>query len=138
MRMKAKRTGWDAALAAVVLAHLGIAIAHGQAHQGAGVALSTAGNVFVLLVIVAGPVVGLVWAALTRSRAAIWMITLTLTGALAFGFINHFVLESNDHVLHVTGPWRTWFGVSAALLAVTEALGAGIGAWYAWAVPRRS
>ena len=136
--MRVKRTAWDAALAAVVLVHLGIAFAHGRAHQEAGVGLSAAGNAFVWLVIIVGPVVGLVWSALTGSRAAIWVIAVTMTGALGFGLINHFVIESSDHVLHVTGPWRAWFGVSAALLAVTEALGAGIGAWYAWAVTRRS
>jgi hypothetical protein len=136
--MKAKRTGWDRALGAVVVAHLAIAIAHGQAHQGAGVALTTAGNVFVLLVIVAGPLIGLLWSVLTRSRDAVRLIALTMAAALVFGLVNHFVIESADHVTHVSGPWRAWFGVSAGLLAVTEALGAGIGAWYGWAVARRS
>lgn len=125
-------------MAAIVLAHLAIAIAHGSAHQGAGVALSPAGNLFVWLVIVVGPVLGLLWSSLTGSRAAAWLIALTMAGALVFGLVNHFVIESADHVLHVTGPWRTWFGVSAGLLAVTEALGAGIGLWYAGAVLRRS
>jgi hypothetical protein len=138
MCMRVKRTAWDAALAAIVLVHLGIAIAHGRAHQGAGIALSAAGNAFVWLVIVVGPVLGLLWSALTGSRAAIWLMALTMTGALVFGLINHFVIESSDHVMQVPGPWRTWFGVSAALLTVTEALGAGLGAWYAWAVTRRS
>jgi hypothetical protein len=136
--MRVKRTAWDAALAAIVLLHLGIVLAHGRAHEGAGVTLSAAGNAFVWVVIVAGPVLGLLWSLLTGSRAAIWMMALTMTGALGFGLINHFMIESNDHVMQVTGPWRAWFGVSAALLAVTEALGAGIGAWCAWAVARRS
>ena len=136
--MRTKLTNWELALGTVVLAHLAITFVHGAAHQGAGVTLSPAGNAFVLSVILAGPVVGLAWLLLTRSRAAVWLITLTMAGGLAFGLINHFVIESSDHVLHVTGPWRAWFGVSAALLAVTEALGAGIGAWYAWAVTRRS
>jgi hypothetical protein len=136
--MRSKRTAWDAALAAIVLLHLAIAIAHGRAHQGAGVTLSAAGNVFVWLVIIVGPLLGLLWFLLTGSRAAIWVMALTMTGALGFGLINHFVIVSTDHVQHVTGPWSASFGVTAALLTVTEALGAGIGAWYARAVARRS
>jgi hypothetical protein len=40
--------------------------------------------------------------------------------------VNHFVLESPDHVSRVDAQWRTLFGTTAALLAITEALGLGL------------
>ena len=48
-------------------------------------------------------------------------------GALVFGFVNHFILISPDHVSHVTPDWRPLFAASAALLVVTEAAGVAAG-----------
>src|SRR4030095_15671034 len=84
-------------MAAFVLVHLVISIIHGTAHSNARVTLSTAANIFVFVVIVAGPLIGLVvmWPA---KRLGSWLIALTMGGALVFGVINHFVLSSPDHV----------------------------------------
>jgi len=54
------------------------------------------------------------------------LIALTMAGALVFGFVNHFVLSSPDHVAHVDPQWRPLFTTTAVLLALTEALGSGL------------
>lgn len=112
-------------LTAVVLAHFLISIIHGAAHAGAHVPLSRAANAFVFIVVLAGPVVGL---ALTRpaGRIGSWLIAVAMAGSLVFGFVNHFVFASRDHVSQVDRHWRPLFATTATLLAVTEALGAGL------------
>jgi hypothetical protein len=119
-------------MAALVLIHFVITIVHGTAHAEANVPLSPAANVFVLAVIVAGPWIGLAltWPA---QRIGAWLIALTMVGALIFGFVNHFVLASPDHVAHVDPQWRPLFTTTAVLLVVTEALGSGLAVRSVWA-----
>lgn len=119
-------------LTAVVLAHLVISFIHGSAHAQAQVPLSFAGNLFVYIVILAGPLIGLAITlpGLSRSNAVVktgsWVIAVTMFGSLVFGLVNHFVLSSPDHVAHVDPQWRMLFGTTAVLLAITEALGSGL------------
>jgi hypothetical protein len=110
-------------LTAVVLGHLIISMAHGAAHAQAQVPLSRAATLFVYIVILAGPLIGLVltWPA---ERIGGWLIALTMVGSLVFGVINHFVLASPDHVAQVAPQWRPLFTTTAILLVVTEVLGA--------------
>jgi len=113
-------------LTAAVLTHLVITFVHGAAHRGAGVGLSRAAALFVLLVIEVGPVVGLV---LSRYRpmAGGWTVAASMTGALVFGVVNHFVLSGPDHVGAVSAEWRPLFAASAALLFVSELAGIAAG-----------
>jgi len=114
------------ALAAVVLAHLALTVVHGSAHSGAHVELSAAGTVFVFVDILIGPLAGLAvsrW----RPRTGAWIVALTMTGALLFGLVNHFIIQGTDHVSHVARAWQPLFASTAALLAVVEAAGAAIG-----------
>jgi MFS family permease len=116
------------ALSAVVLIHLAISIVHGQAHTGAQVPLPLAGTLFVYIVILAGPIVGLVvsrW----RLRAGASIVAASMAGALVFGLINHFIIDGSDHVAHVAAAWRTQFGITAVLLAVSEAAGVAVGVY---------
>jgi len=117
-------------LAAIILAHLFVSIAHGAAHTGAHVPLSRAANLFVFIVVLAGPLVGLAltWAA---ARIGSWLIAITMAASLAFGCINHFVLASPDHVAHVDKLWRPFFTVTAILLAVTEGLASALAIYLA-------
>jgi hypothetical protein len=118
------------ALAAVVLIHLAISVVHGSAHTGAHVPLPFAGTLFVYIVILAGPLAGLaVWRWWPHTGA--WIVAASMTGALVFGFVNHFIIDGQDHVAHVAAEWRTLFGVTAALLVVSEAAGAAAGIWAA-------
>ena len=109
-------------LIAAVLAHLVVALVHGAAHAEAHVPLSRAGNLFVFIVILAGPFVGLAltWPA---ERLGNWVIAITMAGSLVFGLVNHFVYDSPDHVAHVALPWRPLFATTAVLLVLTESLG---------------
>jgi hypothetical protein len=120
----------DRVLAAVVLVHLAVSLVHGRAHAGAQILLPLAGALFVYIVILAGPLVGLAlsrW----RPRAGAWLVAASMSGALLFGLVNHFLIAGSDHVMHVASEWRTLFGVTAALLVLTEALGVGAGIWCA-------
>jgi hypothetical protein len=112
-------------LTAAVLFHLAVSIVHGAAHAEAHVPLSRAANLFVFVVILAGPLAGLalVWPA---ERIGSWLIAITMAGSLVFGLVNHFALAGPDHVAHVARQWRPLFTTTAALLALTEALGFGL------------
>ena len=114
------------ALAAIVLLHLAINIVHGQAHTGAAVPLSLAGTLFVFIVMLAAPLVGLVlwrW----RPRAGGWLVAAAMAGALIFGLVNHFIIDGSDHVARVAAEWRSLFGVTAVLLVISEAAGVIVG-----------
>jgi hypothetical protein len=126
----------QAALVAIVLVHLAVSILHGQAHSGGHVGLSLASALFVYIVIVAGPLVGLVvlrW----RPDGGAWIIAASLGGALVFGLFNHFIIAGADRVDHVPAEWRTWFETTAVLLLVTEAVGTVVATLAALRLARR-
>lgn len=125
----------DLALAAVVLVHLAISIVHGRAHAGAQVPLPVAGTLFVYIVVLAGPLVGL-GVSRWRPQAGAWIVAASMGGALVFGLVNHFIIDGPDHVGHVVAEWRTLFGVTAALLLGCEAAGTAVGAWCAMRAAR--
>ena len=129
--MRPQQTPASAWLITIVVAHLLVSLVHGAAHAQAQVFLSTSGNLYVWVVIMAGPLVGLAALRALSGRAGAWIIAVSMAGALVFGLVNHFIIESGDHVSHVIGPWRITFAVTAALLAVTEAAGCGVGVWSA-------
>jgi len=112
-------------LAAAVLAHLVVSMVHGRAHAGADVPLSYAANLFVFVVIVAGPLIGLalMWPA---ARLGYWVIAITMAASFVFGVVNHFVLAGPDHVAHVDATWRPLFATTAVLVAATELLASGL------------
>jgi hypothetical protein len=129
--MKPRFTMLDTILAGVVLAHLGISMIHGVTHMAAHVMLSSASMLFVIAVILVGPVLGLIVQRLGSKRVGAWLITTTLAAAMLFGLVNHFVLAGPDHVTHVAAPWRTAFASTAALLLLTETFGSSVALWRA-------
>lgn len=112
-------------LTATVWVHLVVSLVHGGSHAGAHVPLTLAANAFVLLVILAGPLIGLA-VARRRDDAGCWIIALTLGASLLFGLVNHFMLVSPDHVMQVERTWRPLFASTAILVALTEAVGSGL------------
>jgi hypothetical protein len=129
--MKQRNGAAQAALLWIVLLHLAINAVHGLAHARANVKLSYASMLFVATVIISCPILGLVLGRMGHRRAGDWLIAGSLAAAFAFGFANHFVISGGDHVSHVTGAWRITFGVTAVLLAATEAVGAAFAVWCA-------
>ena len=114
---------------ALILAHLGISTIHGLAHQGAMVALTTFGYVYVLVVITLAPLVA---GALLLSRWAkggALLLALSMFGSFVFGGWYHFLSATSDHVSAVHGPWRSNFLWTAIALAVVEFVGTALGAW---------
>ncbi len=132
--MTARISPREAALTLIVLIHLAVSLVHGATHARAGVTLSGAAMLFVFAVILAGPIVGLAVHRLALPRAGAWLIAATLGAALAFGLVNHFLIAGADHVSHVAGPWRIWFGATALLLVATEAIGSAAAVWCAMRV----
>jgi uncharacterized membrane protein YhaH (DUF805 family) len=128
----------DIFLAGVVVLHLVICFVHGAAHSGAAVPLSVAANLFVFVVILAGPPAGLVVWRWIDARTGAWIVAATLAASLGFGLVNHFVIGGADHVAHVAASWRLMFGATAVLLAVTEACGSGAAIWSAMRMGRAS
>jgi hypothetical protein len=112
-------------LGGIVIAHLAISFVHGAAHAQAHVPMSAAANLFVFVVILAGPVIGLALVLRSR-RVGAWLIGITMAASLMFGVVNHFVLATPDHVSQVDPGWRPLFAATAVLLAITEALGSGL------------
>lgn len=112
-------------MAAAVLVHLLVSMIHGAAHAGASVPLSPGANLFVIFVILAGPLIGLAlswWAEQYGSM----VVALTMAASLVFGVVNHFFIDSPDHISHIATPWSRLFVTTAVLLTITELLGLGI------------
>jgi F0F1-type ATP synthase membrane subunit a len=124
-------------LSTVVIVHLIVSFVHGAAHSGAQVALGPAGTMFVYVVILAGPLVGLVVAWRSPHTGAA-IVALAMAGSLVFGLVNHFIIPGTDHVAHVAPEWRTMFASTAALLVLLEAAGTAIGVRCATRVRRTS
>lgn len=108
----------------IVIAHLAIAVLHGQAHTNLGVALSTWQSGYVLIVIVVMPVAAAVLLWTRHSRLGFILLAVSMAGSLAFGGYFHYVEVSADHVSHLPpGDSQGVFRLTAMLLAATEALG---------------
>jgi len=117
------------ALAAVVALHLLVSLVHGSAHGTAGVGGNGPSMAFVLIVIIAGPLVGLAWMWKNPVVGA-RIIGATMAAALLFGLINHFIIACPDRVDDVVAHARTLFEVTALMLVVSEAAGSVLGFSY--------
>jgi hypothetical protein len=124
-------------LAAVVVLHFFVSLAHGSVHDSASVALSGSAMLFVVAVILAGPLVGFAWMWKNPSTGA-RLIGITMAASLLFGLINHFVINGADRIDHVAAHWRPMFTVTAASLVAIEAMGAVLGLTYYRSLTRRT
>lgn len=129
--MSERHRSLDGLLILVVLAHLAVTVLHGRAHMGAVVPVSTVANFFILSVIVVAPLVGAVVLWFFSVQGGAWLLALSLAASLIFGVVNHFILESPDHVARIVSEWKGLFTITAVLLALTEALGSGLAFWRA-------
>ncbi len=106
----------------LLLAHYAVLLAHAGAHLYHGVGAANAldgvvifaGNYFLLAV---------GWVLLRRPnpRAGLYVLLLAVGLAFVHGVVNHFMLESPDHVRHFgASPTGWWFVISAGALAVVD------------------
>ncbi len=112
----------------VILIHLGVIAVHGRAHSLLHISLTHLQQVFVFVVILAGPLLAGILLLFKAQRAAAVLLLLSMVGSLAFGAYNHFVVTGADNALHVApGTWGTAFQITSILLVVTETLGCWAG-----------
>jgi hypothetical protein len=113
----------------VVIIHLIVAAIHGMAHRKLGIDLSFLQKLFVITIITAAPILAMILLPTRAFTAGAALLVFSLAGSLLFGILYHFVIHSNDHVLHLpSSRWKLPFQITAVLLSLTELLGVWIGA----------
>ncbi|MBI2823447.1 MAG: hypothetical protein HYX69_02010 [Planctomycetia bacterium] len=114
----------------VVVVHFVVVALHSWAHVQLDIPLGPLGTGFVWVVIIVGPILAAVLAWTRYRRAAAVILTASMAGSLAFGFWNHFVVESNDHVGHIpAGTPGEVFVATAVALVIVELAGVALGGW---------
>ena len=112
---------------ALILIHLVISTVHGWAHQGAMVALTTFGYVYVVVVITLMPWVAAALLFTRKKKMGALLLALSMFGSFLFGFWYHFLSRTTDNVSQVHGPWHLTFLWTAIALAVIELGGTIVG-----------
>ena len=129
------------AIAVLVAIHLAAAVWHGNAHTALAIALPPEKNAFVFIVILIAPLVA-AWLMWTRYvLVGVWLIVLSMLGALLFGAYHHYVMVSPDnigHLPHGSADAQSTFIASAASLALLELASALCGAFYLGTLLRAS
>ena len=116
-------------IAIAVLAHLLVNVFHGRGHTSLGVGLSAWQQFYVLTVVLLAPLVALGLSFTRYTKAALWLLLVSMLGAFVFGGLYHYVIISPDNVSHLPpGDARGMFHITALLLLVSEAFGALVGA----------
>lgn len=123
---------------ALIAVHFAIVVLHSIAHEVLPVKATPAQLAFIVPVIILAPIVaGLIIAKWTT--AAIALLAASMLGSFVFGLYYHFIADTIDHVAHVAQMqpplWSQMFQVTAYLLAISELLGAVLGA--VWLINRR-
>jgi hypothetical protein len=120
-------------VAIAVVAHLIVNLFHGQAHTRLGVELNASQQIYVITVILLAPVVALALFFTRYARAALWLLLVSMLGALIFGACYHYLIISPDHVAHLPpGDARSLFRTTALLLVITEIFGVVVAAMALW------
>ena len=117
----------------IVVAHLLVNIAHGLAHHELRVGLDRPASVFVIVVVLVGPLLAMALVWTTKKRIGLILLSLSMFGSLLFGFYHHFLVASPDHVsLQPASAWGIAFVLTAYELLITEAIGAYVGIHFLW------
>ena len=113
-------------------------VAHGGSHAGQQVPLASWQWAYVVVVIFCAPIVAaaLLW---TRLRVAgAWLLFSSMAASLAFGLVFHFLIGGPDNAFsRHHGPGHVGFAATAVLVALSQAVGAGTGAWAVSQLSRR-
>ena len=116
----------------IVLIHALVSGYHGWSHDYAAVPNTLAQRMFIVAVVFVSPLLAVILLARGRMRSGIAILTLSMLGALLFGALVHFVLDTPDLCSNVRGVGAQPFCVSAVLLAVVELIGFAWGSYCWW------
>lgn len=111
----------------LVILHVVITFVHATAHSSLFIAMSLLQNVYIFLVILAGPIVAMI---LLRNRPTVGfsLLAVSMLGSFLFGVYHHFIAIGSDNVFTLdTNLWTMIFQLTAVLLAIIEFAGTGIG-----------
>ncbi len=115
----------------LVVAHLFINIVHGAAHRELHVNLPPAAMLFVIIVILLGPLLALALLWTSQKRVGLLLLTASMAASSVFGLYHHFLIRGTDHVsAQPPGPAGIVFVVTAYLLLITEGLGTILGLYF--------
>ncbi len=118
---------------ALVVVHLVASFWHGDAHTKLAVELPPNKAIFVWGVILFAPIAA---AALVWTRyvlIGLWVLVLSMVGALLFGVYHHYVLVSPDNIAHLpvgSAEAHSQFISSAAVIGLLELASALCGAFF--------
>lgn len=107
----------------LVIVHLAASIWHGDAHTKLAIGLPPEKNIFVFAVILIAPLVALILVWTRYSTIGLWVLALSMVGALLFGAYHHYVMVSPDNIGHLpegSAEAHTQFISSAAVIALLE------------------
>jgi hypothetical protein len=107
----------------LVAIHLAASLWHGGVHTQLAIGLPPEKTVFVYVVILIVPIVAAVLVWTRYISLGIWMLFLSMLGALIFGAYHHYVLVSPDNIGHLPAgspEAHSQFITSAAVIALLE------------------
>jgi len=91
------------------------------------VTLTKFGYVYVMIVIMLGPLVAAVFMFTRKRKTGALLLALSMFGSFFFGVWYHFLSHTSDNVMQVQGPWHSTFLWTAIALAVIELAGTVVG-----------
>ncbi len=115
-----------------VLLHFGIVFLHGSAHGELGIGLPELKLLFVLVIIKAAPIAAAIFVWTRLSVLGLWILFISMTGALLFGAYHHFVMISPDNIAHLPGTpteHHATFTWTAGAMALVEFFGSVMAAY---------
>jgi hypothetical protein len=114
----------------IVIFHMIAHGLHGLAHIEIPVSLSLLQSMFIGTVILLIPILAAVLLWTPFDYLGSWLLLSSMAGAILFGFYNHFIVISPDHVSHVafTG-WGWLFQITAILTLIIDGAGCWISVW---------
>ena len=111
---------------AIVFVHLGVVLVHTVAHLVLGIVPSPPDTVFIVAVILVGPVLALPILRFNRPLAS-GLLAIVMGAAFAYGVQSHFLIPGPDQVsIAASDPWTYVFVITAAILAVVELAGLAV------------
>ncbi|MGI9293097.1 MAG: hypothetical protein ACR2PS_03870, partial [Pseudomonadales bacterium] len=106
------------------------ALWHGDAHSSLEINLPALKNLFIYVVIIAGPVLGALLVCTRFLALGAGLVAISMVAALVFGVYHHYILMSPDNIAHLpagTANVHAQFIDSAALIAIIELASAVLG-----------